>query len=231
MGFAKRYLFNGCRLLVCVFLLFFLMAVLFSGTVLANRSYQINQVDVEAEILPDGSMQVREYFMVDFRGTYQGMFRWINKSQGMEVVDMVILEGGVPYEFNPGDTYGPAGTYYISDEPDRFFVDWSFNATDQSRNFVLDYRILNAVTLHEDTAELYYQFFGDESDIDMGRVNVQLTLPEGADKESIRAWGHGPLYGEVTIESPRLVTWEVSPLPKRTFLEGRVLFPPELVPQ
>src|SRR5690606_41433623 len=49
-----------------------------------------------------------------------------------------------------------------------------------------------------DAAELYWQFIGDDWDIPADHVRVELTLPAGAG--DVRAWGHGPLHGQVDIE-------------------------------
>lgn len=194
------------------------------------RSYSFPEVNITAEVLEDGSMLVNEERTVQFNGTYSGLFQWIYKDPGVDIVDVVVSEDGVQYEFNPGSTYGPAGTYYIVDEPGQFYVDWSFNATDEQRTFTLNYRVLNAVKVHADVAELYYKFIGDESEMGTQKVYIWLILPPGAERQDLRAWGHGPPDGEVYIADERSIVWQVNKLPARTFVEGRVTFPPALVP-
>lgn len=196
----------------------------------AERSYSIDRVEMAAEVLPDGSMQVSEQYTVHFHGTYSGMFRWIYKRSGMSVVDVAVEEGGMSYRLNPETQPGPADTFFVEDGPDRVKMDWSFDATDQVRTFILRYRVLNAVVVHDDVAELYYKFFGEESDHPFEHATVRLTLPAGAELGDVRAWGHGPLHGNVEIKSPQAIVWDVAPLPAYTFLEGRVVFPPTLVP-
>ena len=188
------------------------------------------KLNISAEIMEDGSMVVAEERSAAFNGTFSGLYQWIYKQPGVEIVDVHVEEQGRFYKFNPGETYGPPGTYYIHDRPDRFFVDWSFAATDELRTFTLHYRVMNAVKVHNDVAELYYKFVGDEWSVATEDVSVRLLLPAGAQPQDIRAWGHGPLHGEVSIVSGREVTWQISPLPAETFLEGRVTFPPQLVP-
>ena len=41
----------------------------------------------------------------------------------------------------------------------------------------------------------------------------------------MRAWGHGPLNGSVTIRSDGSVSYSVRDVPPETFVEGRILFP------
>ncbi|MFO8060710.1 MAG: DUF2207 domain-containing protein [Bacillota bacterium] len=206
-----------------------LLVILGAGPAHA-RQYSFPALSIEAEVHPDGSMTVTEHRTAEFSGTFRGMYQWIRTGGRTEVADVSVSEGDVSYELNPEEREGPAGTFYVSEKSDSVYVDWSFDATDETRTFTLSYRMLNVVTVHEDVAELYHQFVGDEWEQGVDAVSVRLLLPEGAGPDDVRAWGHGPLYGEVSIISPREVHWEVGPLPAETFLEGRVVFPPQLVP-
>jgi uncharacterized membrane protein len=197
----------------------------------AARSYSFLQLDIEAIIQEDGSMDVTEHRTVDFNGTYSGLYQWINKQPGQQITDIVVMEQGQAYEFNSGNEFGPAGTYLVKDNEDSAYIDWSFDATDEQRIFTLKYKVINAVKLHNDVAELYYQFIGDEWEVGIDNVLVSLILPDGAKVGDIRAWGHGPLNGNVTIKSDQLVTWDIQQLPAKAFLTGRVTFPKELVSQ
>lgn len=194
------------------------------------RSYHFPSVRIEAEVLQDGSLQITEQRTAAFSGTYRGMWLWLQTQQPIRVSDVSVAENGVPYQFTPGNSPGPAGTYYTVEEADRFLVDWSFEATDEIRMFTIRYRIQDVVMAHQDIAELYYQFIGQEWETHADRVTVHLRLPQGAAPEDIRAWGHGPLHGSVVIDDAGNITWEITPLPARTFLEGRVTFPLSLVP-
>ena len=141
--------------LLLVFIIMFFLFFNFAGGVAEARSYKFLKLVITAEILEDGSMVVAEERTTAFEGVYTGLYQWIYKDPGVEIVDVSVAENGIFYEFNPGTTYGPAGTYYITAEPGRFYVDWSFEAGNEVRTFTLRYRILNAVQVHNDVAELY----------------------------------------------------------------------------
>ncbi|MDW7672496.1 MAG: DUF2207 domain-containing protein, partial [Bacillota bacterium] len=208
-----------------------LILLLFMATSAYARSVSVELVDVKATVNADGSMDVAENYVVNFDGQWNGMFRWIYLRYGMNVADIQVEEDGRSFALHPGTDYGPPGTFIIRDEGDRIFVDWSLNAFSTVRTYTFRYRVKNAVYLHNDVAELYYQFIGDEWDIPFNQVRVLLTLPDGAASDQVLAWGHGPLTGEVTILSGTQVEWKVSPLPASTMLEARVTFPTMLVPQ
>ena len=56
-------------------------------------------------------------------------------------------------------------------------------------------------------------------------VRVTVHLPAGVTRDQVRAWAHGPLWGNVAIEPDASVVMTVDPLPAATFVEGRILFP------
>jgi uncharacterized membrane protein YgcG len=46
----------------------------------------------------------------------------------------------------------------------------------------------------------------------------------------VRAFGHGPLNGSVTLADPQTIRYEVRDVPALSYVEGSILFPPEAVP-
>ncbi|SFI09354.1 Uncharacterized membrane protein [Tindallia magadiensis] len=214
------------------------------------RSVDMEYVSVVAKINSDGSMDVMEYYDVRFDGQWNGMSRWINLFDHMEISNIAVYENGEPLTYHSGDPansteeitsvrnnqefrywVGPVGTFVAVERGGSVLLDWSINANNTKKTYAFQYRVHNAVTVHDDVAELYYQFMGADSPHPFGSFVVQLELPEGANQDEILAWGHGPLYGEVSILSGNEVQWHVSPLPAETMFEGRALFPTSLVPE
>lgn len=210
-----------------------LLLVFFAGTAQADRSFDMEQVFVEAELLPDASMRVTEKITVDFSGQWNGFFVKIPQGD-TPIKEVTVSESGQAYEFNPGVDYGPPGTYLVKQEGADLLIDWSISALDETRTFDVSYRVINAVKVHNDTAELYRKFIGTANQQRIDQVIVKLKLPPGAENykqgEDIRIWGHGPLNGEVNFAGPSEVTWQTSKLQPYVFVEGRVLMPVALFP-
>jgi hypothetical protein len=196
------------------------------------RSLEIAEVDINAEVLANGDIKVTENRTVAFYGQFRGADYKIYFNEIELFSEIIVREGDFYYTLVDEFPTTEPGTYALQVYGDDYFViDWSFNAIDERRTFTFEYIIRDAVVVHNDTAELYYKFIGDEWEFPTSDARVTLTLPEGAAEAELRAWGHGPPHGEVNIDGPRQVTWWVAPLPAYTFLEGRVLFPKELVPE
>ncbi|HHX94308.1 MAG TPA: DUF2207 domain-containing protein [Clostridia bacterium] len=221
-------------LLPVLLLSLFLVAVLFTGTAQADRSFDLQQVLYEAQLLPDASMEVTERYTIDFSGKWNGFY--VSIPQGdTPIRDVVVSEKGQAYEFNPGTDYGPPGTFLVKQEGDNLLIDWSIDAEDETRTFEVSYRVLNAVKIHQDVAEFYRQFVGEENQQEIDTLKAVVKLPPGAEKysqgEDIRVWGHGPLNGNVEFTGPGEVSWNLSNLSAGTFVEGRVVMPVDLFPQ
>ena len=164
-------------------------------------------------------MRVTEQLTIKFSGQWNGFY--IKIPQGnTPIQEVVVREKGKPYTFNPGRDYGPPGTYLLKTESDKIVIDWSISALNETRTFEVSYRVLNAVKLHDDVAELYRKFIGDANPEKIAEVQVHLQLPAGAagykQGEEIKIWGHGPLQGEVNFAGPEKVTWQVKNLPAYT---------------
>ncbi|MEA4924449.1 MAG: DUF2207 domain-containing protein [Syntrophomonadaceae bacterium] len=208
-----------------------LMTLVFLPGIAQARTLTMEKVTVDAQVLPDASMQVTEKITVDFSGRWNGFY--IKIPQGSTPIkEVTVKENGKPYVFHPGTGYGPAGTYLTKVEGNQMLIDWSISAADEVRTFEVSYRVINAVKIHDDSAELYRKFIGEANGNKIAEVQVNLKLPAGAEKykqgEDIKIWGHGPLTGAVNFTGPNTVAWSVKNLPAYTFLEGRVVLPTAL---
>lgn len=211
--------------LVLVFFLYFPLAR--AGD---DRSFDFPTVLITAEVHPDGSMTIVEERTFSFRGFWKSAWENIPLKYNTSIKDVSVGERNTPYrQMSPG-TQDIPGVFYVKQHHDHVYIDWSFEASDENRTFIISYTVDNAVLVHDDVAELYYQFIGDEWEERTDYARVVLKLPPGAATEELLVWSHGPLHGKVTKEGPDRVVWEVENLPGRTFLEGRVVFPVELVP-
>ncbi|CQR74108.1 hypothetical protein SOV_22270 [Sporomusa ovata DSM 2662] len=210
-----------------------LWLLLFLPDTALARSLSMEQVVVEAEVLPDASLRVTERIAIDFSGKWNGFHIKIPQS-GTPVREVKVAENGRPYTFNPGTQYGPPGTFLIKDEGYQITIDWSIAAQDEVRTFDVSYRIINAVVIHNDVAELYRKFIGSANPQRIREVKVKLKLPAGAERltqgKDIKIWGHGPLQGEVAFSGFDSITWQAAKLPPYTFVEGRVVMPTALFP-
>jgi uncharacterized membrane protein len=193
----------------------------------AAKGYRVQAVDVEVTVQGDGSIAVVEDITYRFDGSFSKAFRDIPLKSGEEVADIVVSEGGRWYSVSQDQS---EGTYSARRTPQGMRVEWSYRANNETRTFTLAFTATGVVRSHADVAELYYQFVGDRWDRSIGSVTAIVRFSETAYGSDLRAWAHGPLHGTVDPRSDGTVVLSVSPLPAYTYWEGRVTFPPQLVP-
>ena len=190
-----------------------------------TRTCLLPRTEIRAEVRPDGSMHVWEERDYAFQGSFHHASRSISIPAGVAITGISVSEPDTPYRMAGGEE---PGTYGVERAGDALTVDWYYSATDETRTFLLEYDVEGAVARHADCSELYWQFIGDAWDMESETTRVTIALPGAITKESIRAWAHGPLWGNIAIADSEVVL-DCDPLPARTMLEVRLLLPRETV--
>jgi uncharacterized membrane protein len=186
----------------------------------AEKSYSVDAIRIAAEVASDGSMRVTEVITYRFDGRFSYAYRDIPIRSGEKVIDVSVREKGAA--FARSDNEEP-GTFKIGSGDGGPRVTWYYDARDEERTFEFSYTVSGLVRRYPDTAEICYKFVGEGWDREIGRVDVDVRLPEAARTAGVRAWAHGPLHGTVSILPGGSVALNVAPLPARTFWEGRIL--------
>ncbi len=185
------------------------------------KSFHYPRIEIVAELRTDGSMHVTEARQFDFRGNFHEAWRKIPMSQGESITNVTVSEDGKPYRRASGDQ---PGTYRIEETDREFAIYWFYDISDRVVTFNLTYDVLGAVEKHADLAQLYWQFIEPDRGVEVESAKVTVVLPPEVSKDSVRAYAHGPLWGEVTVEQGRVV-FTCEPLRDGEMLEARVLFP------
>ncbi|MEE4311002.1 MAG: DUF2207 domain-containing protein [candidate division KSB1 bacterium] len=213
---------------ILTFLLAILLLLITQSDIFA-KSYSIDHIQIDAEILDDGSLQIEERRTYNFR---RDKFSWADYKLPLSdlgrVVNFSLSEGNESYTLSEEKV---KGTYYTRQNDDRFYVKWYYSASNEERTFTLRYRVEDAVTVYDDVAVLYYKFVGEKRRKNVAAVDVKLHFPQPADTVNVRAWAHGPLNGTLTFESAGFISMAVRPLSKKNYWEIRTLFPKDWVAQ
>jgi len=215
-------------------------------TQIEAKEYSINSLLIEAIIRPDGSMEVTEKRLYDFRDDFAFAYQYLyhhpdqalapHRSEPYEIRIKSICDELKCYAFLPYDQVdidnrrnNPAGTFTVLQETQKTYFQWHFKAIFEQKTFTLNYVVDNAITLHEDTAELYWQFIGDEWEVSHSNILITVILPEGIDGEQISAWMHEVQGGVINIVDDRTVTFQLVNNPIGRFTETRIIFPKEVM--
>jgi uncharacterized membrane protein YgcG len=217
-----------------------------------EKDYHFSEVEIDATVLPNGDLVLEETRTFDFRnGPFT--YAYFNVDDPLDHVrDFSIAE-----KLDDGSEVAVTPDYAShSIVTEGFQAQWSYQAEDETRTWVFRYRVACAVDVYTDTAHLYWQFIGSGWDEPTEHALITVHLPDapsmglfsrrqecdpddrlaGAlgslvlERGDVRAFGHGPLNGEVTVVDPQTIRYDVSDVPARSYVEGSILFPPEFVP-
>ena len=205
-----------------------LLALFWTGPALGAKYYRIQSVIVQAQLNPDGSMDIQEARTYDFRGTFHWATYFLSKEKIGEIVDFSIGEEGRNYLRSRA---GTEGTYEYDEYPEYVQAKWYFDARNEERTFVISCRISDVVKLYTDAAVLYYKFIGTGWDKPSQEVQVEISPPGSTPKDQVKAWAHGPLWGNIEILNDGKIRANVQSLPANTFWEVRAIYPTGLFPQ
>ncbi len=197
----------------------------------AAKDFSITAVNIDATVRPNGDLRVHESRTLDFSGSFSFVY-WDLSTKGSSGIDVTGASGpafdgtgNMQYKPTQDPTARPPGTYFVSDLGGTVRVQLFFSVTDSASQFSVDYIARAAAKRWNDIAELYWQFVGDQATVPADHVRITVHLPAGVARDEVRAWAHGPLWGNVTSQPDASVVMTVDPLPAGTFVEGRILFP------
>lgn len=205
--------------------------------------YSMTQTYIGATVEADGSLTVVEGRQFDFdddiNGVYWDINTGTNQQGGTAGVDVLSVEeddaafSRVDYA-NKGDS----GVYTVeqSDGGVKIKV-FSPHESGDSAIFYVSYTMTGAVMSWSDTAELYWKFVGDGWSANSDDVEMEVYFADGAigtpasKGDNFRAWGHGPLTGDVSIDADEpMVTYTIPCVHEGEFAEARIAFPSDWVP-
>ena len=206
--------------------------------------YSMTQTYIGATVEADGSLTVVEGRQFDFDDDINGVFWEINTGSnqqgGTAGVDVLSVEEE-DTAFNKVDSAnkGDSGVYTVEQTGDGVKIKvFSPHESGDSATYYVSYTMTGAVMNWADTAELYWKFVGDGWSADSDDVEMEVRFANAAagtaavKGDNFRAWGHGPLTGDVSLDADEpMVTYTIPCVHQGEFAEARIAFPSDWVPQ
>ncbi len=187
-----------------------------------ERSFEIKKAQIDVVVDNAGNLHVTEMDIYEFNGEYNGIYIDLNSnhSNGIHGFQVFDVTAGARQELE----------YELNEDGDEQHYKVYSASHNETRAYQFSYVVDNAVKVYADTAELYWKFFDESNSSDIASVLINVRLPEGAQPEQVKMYGHGPDSGTVEYTEDGTVYYEVGPLSAGETVEARVLFPVEIVP-
>lgn len=171
------------------------------------KSYQVEDMDIQATVNDDGSVNIEQKITYKFNGSYNGIYINIPyqledieaeenddlyNGKGVTVNKVSTINNGVETEFNKVNSAinGNKNVYTTTTESGLQKIKVYSPSNNTTKTFKIDYIINNLCVKHNDIGELYYNFIGGAWEVEIKNLNIDIYIPQN--REQIQVWGHGP---------------------------------------
>ncbi|WP_458404535.1 DUF2207 domain-containing protein [Methanobrevibacter sp.] len=204
------------------FIIILLFLVLFSAISAVSadddRSYSINKAYIDLTVESDGLLHVDECYHYSFDGKFNGVYRDIPLKAGESIDNIeVYVEGAYArYVESDDNGYKHLKIYLYSDEAQTKGI------RDCKVNVYISYDMKNTVTLFNDVGGLQFKLWGEEWDVGVGNVYVNVHLPGKTGNEYFL---NPQEFNASSSLKGDTITAETTSIPKGDFYEILVLMP------
>ena len=212
----------------------------------AAGSYSSPKTDITMQVETDGSYRATEHRIIDFQGDSKPVtwsFTGLSQTASVHIDGVRVAQaddnGNVASEWKMlsstsfsakwRDGGGPDDTAYAYDNAKSML--YVFLHAPDSRVIVeLDYTIENAAVAYKDISEVYWTYVSLDWPVASENVTATITLPIAQGEaiipnETVRAWGHGPKNGTVSVDSAGTVVLHDDVVNPGQYATAHVLFP------
>lgn len=203
--------------------------VLVSGHLFSKKQV-MNKLDYNITLNEDGSATVVESWDVYISHT-NTLFRTFKKSSkfgNIINVNVKDLDTGENLKQIYEEMYHvTTGCFYALDLNSREFeVAWGTGMENKmgTKKYEFSYTITNVVTDYKDCQEFYWKLLDESNSIPVSKVTGTIKMPSKVSNiNNLKAWGHGPLNGNINIKSENTIEFTVDKLGKNRMLEIRAV--------
>jgi uncharacterized membrane protein len=212
------------KILVVIFISFI------SISIYGKPSYRIDNLRIEAYINPDGSVDVNELVQYNAYNINGILYNIDYKGYGALKNLRFFYEKDSEFVPAINNNSQRKGTYSLKDSDDLRKIKLYYPMRNTRKWFLFQYTLSQGVTVYNDIAQFNRKMVGRGWQTGIKNVQVKIILPKSVKKEDIKAFGHGPLTGNVDIISGREILYTLKGYYSGEFVETNVLFPKSLIP-
>lgn len=231
---------KNLKKIVLVLIFMILNIILLSPKAQASGNLYLNKLEFYANINSDGSMNVTEIWDIDISNTntlYKTFKTDREKYSGIQNVEVIEITNGQNKKMNKTNEllwHLDKDSYYgLKNDNGDFEIAWGVGLDNgkETRKYKISYKVNDMISKYNDYAELYWQFIGEDFEIDAKKITATINLPEKVkNKEDIKVWGHTEdLNGEIYATDSDKIEFEINNFISGKYVEIRTLFPTELI--
>lgn len=203
-----------------------------------SSSLYLDKLKFDVTVNEDGSMDVVETWNIDIShvNTLYKTFK-MDDEKFTSIKNVKVKDITANREFTQIDEemyHVTENCYYgLINSKGNFEIAWGVGLDDRyaTRTYEISYTVVDAIGKYNDYAELYWQFIGEDFEVDADKITGTITLPSNANsEEDIKVWGHTEnLNGEIYVTDTDKIKFQLENFDAGRYVEVRVLFPTEML--
>ena len=221
-----------------LFTIFIVIATLLIFNVKSEAALELNELDFDVQINSDGSMDVTETWDINVSRT-NTLFKTFkvdnSKYSSITEVQVTDISSNINFsQINEEMYHVTKNCYYALRNSDGAFeIAWGVGLDNSSarKTYQISYKVNDAIAKYNDYSELYWQFIGEDFEIDADKITGTIYLPYNAtNKEDIRVWGHTQdLNGEIYVTDLNKIEFTINNYSSGNYVEARTLIPNDMI--
>lgn len=205
------------------------LSLLLFTTIFGRTVYEIERLDIVANIERDGSLEVEERVIYDI-GKINGILYNIDALGYGKFTDLQIFyEDDGEFKQARNNTAPSEGNFTVSVDDGLYKIKLYAPSQNERKEFIFRYNLTRGVTVYRDIAQLNRKMVGKDWQNSIRNISVTVNLPENVKKDDIYAFGHGPLTGNIEILDEKSVRYTLNDYRPGEFLEVNLLFPKNIL--
>lgn len=184
------------KLLIILTIIFVLIS---PKSVLAdNREYFIDNLNINAQILPNGDVVVNEILQYRFDGEFNGIYRNLNlNGTGQYLINSVSIIDSSGNIIEATEGYNEENnTYEIKESSDSIQIKLFCKSINEIKNINLNYTIKGAAKKYTDYSQLYWNFYNVKNIDSVKEGTLKITLKDTSFSTEVLSYD---IYGDGDI--------------------------------
>lgn len=217
-----------------------IIAFLLLFSIKVDAFQELRELTFEVQINEDGSMNITENWNIYIEET-NTLFKTfeIDNSKYSEITNVQVVEKTKSKDKRFTRIYEEMyhvtkDCYYAMENSNGMFeIAWGVGMDDDydTRQYQISYTVKDAIGKYNDYSELYWQFIGDNFEIDADIIKGTIILPKNAmSKEDIKVWGHTEdLNGQIYVTDLNKIEFTINDYSSGNYVEVRSLMPNDMI--
>ena len=182
-----------------------LAVFLFSTVYVTGKDYQIKQLNIVATILGDGTVEIEEERLYNFKGSFSWVEWTISKRGFGELLDIEVFMDGEPLEKISSGSRENTYRFYDSMRS-NYKIRWNFSARNEERVFTHRYRVTEAIMQDDEWAEFNWAFIGRGWEEPTENIRIEIKFENSLVDDEVFTWTRDH-YGDfqLTVENGAVV--------------------------